>query len=873
MVDVNPVNKNTSVNVSSSGSVSQIKTTTPQNYYDGLAKQWAIDDGLVQGIDYSSKHYAQESAKSAQDAQAYTEQIGTIKEEAITEIGNTKNETIQIVQNASSNTIQSVAMLKESTLAEIENIKEDTINTIEASGTEALKDLEKEAQKQLQNVQSTGFYMRDDKLYFINSNGEEEEFKSGGGTGAGAVMFDTKIADHILEGDEALGWALQGTYVNASEYPDFYNKCLEEYQNSTDKVDIAWKQPVLVSNGVVGGDSFAVVASYEWTNQEAYKAFDGDSSTGYGSNTNNTPFWLTFYNPHPINVSKLTLTGREVATTNANIKIEACNDNSTWETLTTVTKTIAANNSVEIPVDTNNYYKYYRINFVSFSMPSTAYNCILMSVAISATQYVGVKNANGHQFYDIAIKSAVDEIYNQYGIADFYGIDVENERIFLPRNKYFHQLTDDPTKVNQIMEAGLPNITGRIYSAGYGSTGGYGNINGANGAFIKGSVSNGSGGAADSYSGNSSPYVDFDASLSNDIYGNSDTVQPPSSLKLLYYCVGNTEVTQAITNVTEVTTSENDTIPLFTGMYFDFKPNNVSWLKAGERQNNAGIYKTCYNTLVKIVNGVNNYDLKVINEDDMISGVVYDEYWILDQDNLTFRTPLTISSRTYESIAPVVGNGMTLGLKGVDNYYGGLTTTSASNPNLNWSTEAYGKDAGIQNYYGTGVSVGTVGVTTDPTKSGIEAHLVENTTAQLYFKVANAVQNLELLDAGEALETMVNIIPDNSSLIARYAMPADRAITLTVGATGAKYTAPANGYFIFQAVTNRTNYVSTISLTAEIEGILMDGSLTSRGFGYASQIWIYSWVPVRAGQTVYTRYDNIQTSNAILRFIYAEGEL
>ena len=53
MVDVNPVNKNTSVNVSSSGTVSQIKTTTPQNYYDGLSKQWAISEDKVQGLDYS----------------------------------------------------------------------------------------------------------------------------------------------------------------------------------------------------------------------------------------------------------------------------------------------------------------------------------------------------------------------------------------------------------------------------------------------------------------------------------------------------------------------------------------------------------------------------------------------------------------------------------------------------------------------------------------------------------------------------------------------------------------------------------------------------------------------------------------------------
>ena len=29
----------------------------------------------------------------------------------------------------------------------------------------------------------------------------------------GFTLFDTKLSDHILEGDEAQGWALQGTYV------------------------------------------------------------------------------------------------------------------------------------------------------------------------------------------------------------------------------------------------------------------------------------------------------------------------------------------------------------------------------------------------------------------------------------------------------------------------------------------------------------------------------------------------------------------------------------------------------------------------------------------------------------------------------------
>lgn len=399
------------------------------------------------------------------------------------------------------------------------------------------------------------------------------------GGGSGFSLFDTKISDHILEGEEVTGWALQGTYVNASVYPDFYNTCFEQKEAAT-------------ANEVTLGDS-------------------------------------------------------------------------------------------------------------------------------TLTMYV---NDNGHQFYNIADKSIVDTFYEVYGIADFYGIDEENERIFLPRNKYFHQLTDDIQKVNEMIEAGLPNIIGGM---------GQGNSLNTYGAFYIG------GGTGFGFNANYGSTTYFDASRCSEIYGKSDTVQPPSSLKLLYYCVGNTDVTRAITNVTEVTTSENDTIPLFTGMYFDFKPNNVSWLKAGEQQNGGGVYKTCYDQLVEIVNGVNNFDLKVINQADIVSGVVYDEYWILDQDNLTFRTPLTIATKSLSG--GVVGNGNNLGLtvggadvmlRGVTTEYTRLTTSTSSN---------------------TG-TVGVAQLSNDEAKSGI---IAQQSSAQLYFKVANAVQNLELLDVGRVMEEAV----------------------------------------------------------------------------------------------------------------------
>lgn len=220
-----------------------------------------------------------------------------------------------------------------------------------------------------------------------------EEIEISGGSSLGFNLFATQIADHILEGNEAKGWALQGTYVYKEAvagsrygYPDFYAKCLEEYS--------------------------------------------------------------------------------EVAST---------------ETV----------NGITINV-----------------------------------------NSNGHKFYDIADKSAIDEFYNTYGIADFYGIDEENERIFLPRNKYFFQFTDDTSKVNQMMEAQIPNITGTI-----GSRNTEASV--TSGAFSMNIAVQGEG--TYGYMGTTTSQTTFNASRSSSVYKDGcKTVQPPSSLKLLYYCVGNT---------------------------------------------------------------------------------------------------------------------------------------------------------------------------------------------------------------------------------------------------------------------------------------------------------------------------------------------
>lgn len=143
-------------------------------------------------------------------------------------------------------------------------------------------------------------------------------------------------------------------------------------------------------------------------------------------------------------------------------------------------------------------------------------------------------HSNGHKFYDIANKSAIDSSFNSLGTAWFYGVDTANERIFLPRNNYFEQMTVSTSEVGKSVQAGLPNITGTFdtQELSYTTTGE------TTGALYKYTSKYGLGANGAS---KSALAIGFDASRSNSIYGKSDTVQPNAVKKLLYICVGNTQ--------------------------------------------------------------------------------------------------------------------------------------------------------------------------------------------------------------------------------------------------------------------------------------------------------------------------------------------
>lgn len=147
---------------------------------------------------------------------------------------------------------------------------------------------------------------------------------------------------------------------------------------------------------------------------------------------------------------------------------------------------------------------------------------------------------DGHKIVLADQETIVDNIYSETGIAWYYILDIANTRYKLPRTKFgFEGLRTD---VGDLIEAGLPNITGT-----FGPVGQSGTV--ATGAFSKGSNA---GPLANS--GDNDPSITFDASRSNPTYGNSDTVQEQATQMYLYFYVG--EFNQTATEQTAGLNSE-----------------------------------------------------------------------------------------------------------------------------------------------------------------------------------------------------------------------------------------------------------------------------------------------------------------------------
>lgn len=137
---------------------------------------------------------------------------------------------------------------------------------------------------------------------------------------------------------------------------------------------------------------------------------------------------------------------------------------------------------------------------------------------------------------------------NSKGVCGKFVYDSVNNTVRLPKITGFIEGTVDIDALGDLVNAGLPNITGTF---GGDVAAGFAGISGAFTAVI---TSNNSSNVSNPSTINA---WGFDASLSNSIYGNSNTVQP-QSIKVFYYIViATTTKTDIEVDIDEVITDLN----------------------------------------------------------------------------------------------------------------------------------------------------------------------------------------------------------------------------------------------------------------------------------------------------------------------------
>ena len=157
-------------------------------------------------------------------------------------------------------------------------------------------------------------------------------------------------------------------------------------------VEQQWVQPVLSSEGTMGGSSFAVYTNMPiYTGQQTYylwKAFDGNNSTWFRTqNALNNDLILFFPNPTKLETLQFIMDGNEYFTA---YTISGSNDNSSYTTIKTGT---GSGTNQTINVNSTTPYQYYK--FTPTSMYSNTYpNWTVYTCNITATEVISVSTAD-----------------------------------------------------------------------------------------------------------------------------------------------------------------------------------------------------------------------------------------------------------------------------------------------------------------------------------------------------------------------------------------------------------------------------------------------------------------------------------------------
>ncbi len=454
-----------------------------------------------------------------------------------------------------------------------------------------------------------------------------------------------------------------------------------------------------------------------------------------------------------------------------------------------------------------------------------------------------------------------------YGQVGRFVIDEEAGTVRLPAVVNV-QGALDLQKLGLTVSAGLPNITGTVQTQGYAGNEISGALSSATAAWQQAYAT-----GADA---RSTQRVIFDASESNPIYGNSDTVQPEAIQYPYFIQIATGQETE--NNIVNELELYNPFV-LLEPKYSESLLYNESWLRSNGQWNAKALYVSVYEALQVEYNS----EIDAGSTVTLPSGGAYtkrglpvklstEEYTdydhVLNTSEETFRLALrTMFKPVKNGTVPVVGTGSSLGLTDGTTEYG-LKVASGNAYQLLGASSSVNQPAGTTNTSYWSLQNKVVGVSTNPNNSGLSADLTDTTGLYLYFYAGAVSQNAGIVNAGRVEEALAEKV--NAAQAAHAAMPSSSVQNLSWPSTGSVFTAPIDGYYWARGFSQGTAWTSL-----SMDNLTSNFSTQEVLSGVAgSGLAIY--IPVAKGQQVSIHYENLgdwPTNNVYreFRFIPTKG--
>lgn len=450
-----------------------------------------------------------------------------------------------------------------------------------------------------------------------------------------------------------------------------------------------------------------------------------------------------------------------------------------------------------------------------------------------------------------------EKLLSAYGQVGKFVIADDESTVRLPAVINIQGLFD-LQNLGMTVKAGLPNITG-VSNFAADIAGNYLGAMKVNSTTREG--------YSRQYTGTMTAGISFDASLSNSIYGNSDTVQPEAVQYPYFIQIATGQETKAeIINELEL----NNPYTLFDCKYSETKLYNIAWLRSEGQWNSKAVYVKAYEALlveqnaevadgttVELPSGTSytkrGLPVKLSTED-------YTDYdFVLNTSDESFR--LQIKSKLAGSKF-VKGNGMALGITdGVNNFGLSCNDFESAGTTFNGKTGAYGESIGSGSTGGSGLSFDTrYGITTDSSKSGIE---LDDTNLYLYYYVGETIQNPSIINAGRIEEKLADCLTrGNKEEITGWGFPSDRYDVLGTPTDDQAFIAPADGWYWFLGRWDNQNGYFQMRNIEDLYRVQVP-AVTIVGF----------WgllLPIKKGKTCRINYA-VTPTDVSFYFYYAEG--